>query len=606
MCGILGQIEAREPVDAATFARMLATLAARGPDGSGTRILRQGRVALGHRRLAILDLSPNAAQPMTNEDGTLWLTSNGEIYNFRELRKQLETQGHQFRSASDSEVILHAYEEWGDDCVLQLRGIFAFGLWDDRRERLLIARDRLGVKPLYYWAHAEGLVFASQPRAILEHPRFRREVDARAFQHYLTYRYVPGDLAIWEGMHKLPAAHRLVLDRRSVQRDRYWQVRYTPVIRNGPEAARLVRDKLEEAVRMQLVSDVPVGVFLSGGIDSSTTAAIATRVLERRLPSFTMGFDDEGSDERAYARATSQFLGTLAHEDVLTQQAALGLIPDFVALHDEPFFDHSSLPTLAVSRLARRFGVPVILSGDGADELFAGYHWYEDALTGGTPGWRRLAKRLRRAGADPFAAHLANVSPLGRVAASELLVDARGFDPLQLLRRFDQAAAPRVTRLQLADLQTFLVDDVLLKVDHASMACGVEVRVPFLDHELVELAFSIDSRVLFARGERKALLKRAAASWLPPEIHTSRKKGFSIPLDPWFRHSLGEPAQALLPEGVLVSRGLLRGPAVRDALASQRSQLVWLLLAAELWARHWLEPAGPSLREWFPPAEGAP
>jgi asparagine synthase (glutamine-hydrolysing) len=606
MCGILGQIESERPVDPAAFSRMLATLAARGPDGSGTRILKQGRVALGHRRLAILDLSENAAQPMTNEDGTLWLTYNGEIYNFRELRKELEAEGHRFRSASDSEVILHAYEEWGDDCVLRLRGIFAFGLWDDRRERLLLARDRLGVKPLYYWAHAEGLVFASQPRAILEHPRFRREVDARAFQHYLVYRYVPGELAIWAGMNKLPAAHRLVLDRRGVRRDRYWEPRYQPAVCKAGEAARLVRDKLEESVRMQLVSDVPVGVFLSGGIDSSATAAIATRVLERSIPSFTMGFDDEDADERVYARLTSQFLRTRAHEEVLTRETALRLIPDFVAIHDEPFFDHSSLPTLAVSRLARRSGVPVILSGDGADELFAGYHWYEDPAAVRTPGWRRLARRLRGAGAELFASHLSNVSPLGGVAASDLAGELPGFDPLDLLRRHDQPEAPRVTRLQLADLHTFLVDDVLLKVDHASMACGVEVRVPFLDHELVELAFSIDSRALFAEGERKAVLKRAAASWLPPEILTSRKKGFSIPLDAWFLRSLSGPADALLPDGVLVSHGLLRQPAVRDALASRRGSLLWLLLAAELWARHWLAPGGPPLRELLPSAEAAP
>ena len=606
MCGILGQIESRQPVDAAAFARMLATLAARGPDGSGTRVLRQGRVALGHRRLAILDLSENAAQPMTNEDGSLWLTFNGEIYNFRELRKQLEAQGHRFRSATDSEVILHAYEEWGDDCVLRLRGIFAFGLWDDRRERLLLARDRLGVKPLYYWAHAEGLVFASQPRAILEHPRFRREVDTRALQHYLVYRYVPDDLAIWAGMNKLPAAHRLVLDRRGVRRDCYWEVRYAPVVRNAPEAARLVRDKLEEAVRMQLVSDVPVGVFLSGGIDSSTTAAIATRVLERRLPSFTMGFDDEGSDERAYARATSRFLGTLAHEDVLTGASAVALIPDFIALHDEPFFDHSSLPTLAVSRLARRSGVPVILSGDGADEIFAGYRWYENDPALRTPAWRRLLRRLHGTTPDLLASHLAHVSPLGPYSASELLCEAPSLDPLRLLQRFDDPSAPRVTRMQLADLHTFLVDDVLLKVDHASMACGVEVRVPFLDHELVETAFSIESSVVFAQGERKALLKRAAASWLPPEILTDRKKGFGAPLDAWMRDGLRERASALLRDGVLVSRGLLRREAVASVLDSQLTPATWLLFSAELWARHWLETSGPSLHELFAPEASAP
>jgi asparagine synthase (glutamine-hydrolysing) len=601
MGGILGQIESTRAVDPARFARMLATLEARGPDSSGTQMLRQGLVALGHRRLAILDLSENAAQPMTNEDGTLWLTFNGEIYNFRELRKQLEAQGHRFRSATDSEVILHAYEEWGDDCVLRLRGIFAFGLWDDRRERLLLARDRLGVKPLYYWAHAEGLVFASQPRAILEHPRFRREVDARAFQQYLVYRYVPGDLAIWAGMNKLPAAHRLVLDRRGVRRDRYWEVRYAPVVRNAPEAARLVRDKLEEVVRMQLVSDVPVGVFLSGGIDSSTTAAIATRVLERRLPSFAMGFDDEDPDERDFVRTTGQFFGTLAHEDVLTAAAAVAMIPDFIALHDEPCFDHSSLATLAVSQLARRAGVPVILSGVGADEVFAGHRWYEDDPGARTAAWRRLLPRLRGTTPDPLASHLARMSPVGPLSASELLCEAPSFDPLRLLQRFDDPSAPRVTRLQLADLRTFLVDDVLLKVDHASMACGVEVRVPFLDHELVETVFSIENSVVFAQGERRALLKRAAASWLPPEILMDRKNDSGASLETWLRDGLRERASAPLRDGVLVSRGLLRREAIASVLAAEFTPATWLLFSAELWARHWLEPSSPTLHDLFPP-----
>jgi asparagine synthase (glutamine-hydrolysing) len=599
MCGILGQIETRRPVDPQAFARMLATLAARGPDGEGTRTFQQGRVALGHRRLAILDLSANGAQPMSNEDATLWLSFNGEIYNFRELRKELESAGHAFRSASDSEVILHAYEEWGDDCTQRLRGIFAFGLWDDRRRRLLLARDRLGVKPLYYWAHDEGIVFASQPRAILLHPRFRREVDPEAFQHYLVYRYVPDSLAIFAGMSKMPAAHRLVFEGNGARRERYWEPRYAPVVRDAEEAARLVRAKLEEAVRMQLVSDVPVGLFLSGGIDSSTTAALATRVLERSLASFTIGFDDEASDERGFARRTSELLGTQAHEEVLTLEAAVRMIPDFAALHDEPFFDHSSLPTLAVSRLARRCGVPVILSGDGADELFAGYRWYE---AGGAerPGWRPWLGALRaRISPDLLAAHLARVSPLAGRLPGDLLGPGPPFDPLALLRRFDRPGAPRVTRLQLLDVQTFLVDDVLLKVDHASMACGVEVRVPFLDHELVEAAFSIDARVLFAGGERKALLKRAAAPWLPPDVLCERKKGFSAPLGPWMRGGLRGRAAALLAGGVLVSRGLLRPEGVAAVLARPAIAPVWLLFAAELWARHWLEPSSPSLRELF-------
>jgi asparagine synthase (glutamine-hydrolysing) len=574
---------------------MLATLAARGPDGEGTQALAGGRVALGHRRLSIIDLSEHGAQPMANEDGSVWLSFNGEIYNFRELRKQLELEGHRFRSASDSEVILHAYEEWGDACVERLRGIFAFGLWDERRQRLLLARDRLGVKPLYYWPHDDGIVFASQPRAILAHPRFRRAVDASALQHYLVYRYVPDAACIWSGMAKLPAAHRLGVDRHGLRRERYWQLRYQPRVHDQREAVELVREKLEDAVRAQLVSDVPVGVFLSGGIDSSTTAAIASEIHGSGLPSFTIGFDDPDADERPFARLAARQIGTRVHEQVLSLDAALELVPEFAALHDEPFFDHSSLPTLAVARLARRHDVKVILSGDGADELFAGYRWYEGGDT-----TRSLAFWRRRAPApDPLLRHLRRISPLGGALPEGLVVDAPPFDPLALLRRFDVPDAPRVTRLQLLDVHTFLVDDVLLKVDHASMACGVEVRVPMLDHALVEAAFSIDARLHFAGGERKALLKRAAARWLGPDILSDRKKGFSPPLEAWLSHGLAARAAALLRDGVLVSRGLLRADGVAAIAAEGRPGPLWLLFAAELWARHWLESGGPSLRALF-------
>jgi asparagine synthase (glutamine-hydrolysing) len=604
MCGILGEVYWQGGVDPRGFGRMLATLAARGPDGEGTRGLARGRVALGHRRLAINDLSEAAVQPMPNEDGSLWLSFNGEIYNFRELRKELEQQGHAFRSASDSEVILHAYEEWGDDCLERLRGIFAFGLWDERRERLLLARDRLGVKPLYYWAHEGGLVFASQPRAILAHPRFRRRVDLEALSHYLVYRYVPGEQAIWSGMKKLGPAQRLVLDRRGLQCSRWWELRYAPRLRDAAEAAKEVQERLAEAVRMQLVSDVPVGVFLSGGIDSSVTAAVAAEAQGRALPAFTIGFDDAAVDERRYARRAAERLGLVPHEELLTQRAALALLPDFAALHDEPFYDPSSLPTLAVSRLARRHGVPVVLGGDGADELFAGYRWYEVAAPQPFSPRRWLRARLRGA-PDPVAAHLARVSPLAGRLPAGLVAGAPDCDPSAWLRRLDAPDAPHVTRLQLLDLRSFLVDDVLLKVDHASMACGVEVRVPILDHELVETAFAIESRLLFAAGERKALWKRAAARWLPDEICSSRKQGFSAPLDTWMRQGLRERAQALVRRGVLVESGLLHAEGVDALLAAGGTAPLWLLFAAELWARHWLEPASPPLRELFPAEDAA-
>ncbi len=595
MCGILGQIETREPVDRAAFARMLATLAARGPDGEGTRIFCEGHVALGHRRLAIHDLSAQAAQPMPNEDASLWLCFNGEIYNFRELRKELESRGHRFRSQADSEVILHAYEEWGDDCVLRLRGIFAFGLWDDRRERLLLARDRLGVKPLYLWPHAGGLVFASQPRAILEHPRFRREVDAEAFAHYLAYRYVPGELAIWAGMQKLGAAQRLVWERGSLRRERYWQLHCAPSVQRADEAVELVRSKLEEALRLQLTSDVPLGVFLSGGIDSSAVAALASRALGRPIPSFTIGFDDPAADERPFARIASAAFGTQPHEQALSRDAARALLPAVAAAYDEPFFDPSSLPSLAVARLARAERVPVVLSGDGGDELFAGYRWYEPPARERAIGWRLAPRWLRDPQREFLARHFARVSPLGPRGVPELLAATPGFDPLAFLRRLDRPGLPRVTRLQLLDLQSFLVDDVLLKVDHASMASGVEVRVPLLDHELVEAVFSIESSLLFAGGERKALFKRAAASWLPRELLTPRKQGFGLPLAGWLRGGLRAEIAAALSDSVLVARGLVPAHAVARVLGGSALPPLWLLFAAELWARHWLEPAAPPL-----------
>ncbi len=587
MCGILGQLERGARIEPEAFAAMLATLAPRGPDGKGVRRLDAGRVTLGHRRLAIIDLSEAAAQPIANEDESVWLTFNGEIYNFRELRAELEAAGHQFRSRSDSEVIVHAYEEWGDALVSRLRGIFAFGLWDQRQRRLLLARDRLGVKPLYYWSHPGGLVFASQPRAILAHPEFRPQLDLFAFQHYLAYRYVPHDLAIYAGMAKLPAAHVLVAEERGVLLQRYWEARYDPLVRDPREARDLIRLRLEDAVRSQLVADVPVGLFLSGGIDSSTLGAVAAAASAERLASFTIGFEEPEFDERVHARRAARRIGSDPYEEVLSLERAAELLPDFVAAYDEPFFDHSGLPTLAVSRLARRHGRVVVLAGDGADEVFAGYRWYERVPDPRSASLSELL--LRRGTPRPLETHFERVGLLDGPRQAGLLCDAPDFDALALWRAHFRDGLPAVTALQLLDLQTFLVDDVLLKVDHASMASGVEVRVPFLDHELVEAAFQIDAGIVFEGAERKALLKRVARSWLPPEILTARKKGFSAPLGAWMQHGLRELARRLLPDGSLVGRGIFRADALAAFAAEARPKEVWLLLAAELWSRHWLD-----------------
>ncbi len=591
MCGILGQIERERPVELRAFERMLETLASRGPDGSGVSLLDRRRVALGHQRLSILDLSEAASQPMPNEDATVWLVFNGEIYNYRALREELERAGHRFESAGDSEVIVHAYEEWGDACVRRLRGIFAFGIWDEARRRLLLARDPLGVKPLYTWRSHDRLVFASQPRAILEHPEFRREVDLEALQHYLAYRYVPGALAIFEGMDKLPAGHLLVAEGDRVRTERYWQAHPRTEIRDPREAEGLVREKLEESVHLQLASDVPVGLLLSGGIDSSSIGAVAARALGPGLPCFTIGFEDPSWDERPYARLAAEALGGRMHEEVLGLDDAIALIPTFAEIYDEPFFDHSGLPSFAVSSLCRRHEVPVVLAGDGGDELFAGYNWYDRFLGWPRPLWpRRVLDRLRgRDEPDPLATYFELLGHLDGATQRALLPGAGPFDHLAHFRKFYRPDLPAITALQWLDLQTFLVDDVLTKLDRASMRCGVEARVPLLDPELVELAFRIDHSVVFADGERKALLKRAVADWLPGEILSHRKKGFSIPLGAWMQRGLHDIADRLVTRGSLVSRGVFGERGAADLLAKRHARTTWLLLAAELWARRWLD-----------------
>ena len=586
MCGILGQFRGEGQVDTDAFEQMLATLRNRGPDGEGSEVLDGGRVALGHTRLAIIDLSDAARQPLPNEDQTVWAVVNGEIYNYRELREELIAAGHRFRSTCDSEVVVHAYEDWGDACVDRFRGIFAFGVWDGARRRLFLARDRLGVKPLYYWAANSQFAFASQPRALLADPRFRRDIDFPALQHYLAYRYVPGSMAIYAGMHKLPAAHRLSFEEGRTRVERYWAPSCATKIRDPDTAVERVRDAIAEAVELELVSDVPVGVFLSGGIDSSTVAALMARV-QKPPPSFTLGFDEASSDEREYARLAANAIGCQPHEDVMTLEDALAAIPTFIGVYDEPFFDQSGLPTHRVSALARSRNVKVILAGDGGDELFAGYRWYDEFLS--RRGRRFARLRAKLLGESSAGAYFDLMGYLDGPAQKKLLVAGSGFDHLALFRGLFREDLPPITALQWLDLHTFLVDDILTKVDHASMANGVEVRVPLLDYRVVETAFSISSDVIYARGERKALLKRAAAPWIPAEILTARKKGFSVPLRAWMKRGLQARASELVRDGSLVGRGVFRADGAEAILARQSPRLTWLLLVAELWARHWIE-----------------
>lgn len=608
MCGILGVVQREPELTVEQLTRMLDTLSHRGPDGSGVRSLDDGRVLLGHRRLAIIDLSRAGSQPMSNEDGTVWITFNGEIYNYRELRKELLNLGHRFHSESDTEVIAHGWEQWGRRCVERLRGIFAFGVWDARTRELFLARDHLGVKPLYYSQYSGRFTFASQPRAILADESFRRDIDATGLRDYFAFGYVPRERCAFAGMHKLPAGHWLHLKDGRAEVREYWRLEYKPVRASFREASDDLRERLIEAVKTQLVSDVPIGCFLSGGIDSSILVALASPKVPLRT--FTIGFDDSSSDERAYARRVADLFGTTHYEKVLARPQVEGALCEIAEHYDEPFDPNGPMPLLEIARLARHNSTVVVLGGDGADELFAGYLRYEDfdrpkrwSEGYGQKLWR-WARRMGLAACrdlssgdlERFFRYEGALSDReqGGLLSAAFTNQATG-DSLETLRPYFQSGQPALLTAQLADMNHYLVDHVLCKVDRAAMAHGVEVRVPFLDTELVQAAFSVPAALNYARGERKALLKRAARPLLGPEILTARKKGFSSPLAKWLDAELLAWGGRLINGGALVGRGVVR-PDWEDGLqAAKRAnawtglRAWWLIVAAELWCRRWIE-----------------
>lgn len=601
MCGIAGVYSARQPVDLNIFKAMVDTLASRGPDGSGVKILAEGRLCLGHRRLSIIDLSEAGSQPMSNEDSSAWLTYNGEIYNYIALRKELESCGHKFRSHSDSETIIHSYEQWGTACVHRFRGIFAFAIYDCRERSLFMARDHVGVKPLYYYRDSQKFVFASQPRAILASEGFHAKIEKNSFSLFLAYGNIPGEYSIYENIHKLLPGHWLILKDGIITIHKYWELNYLPIIKDAREAEKVIFDKVSECVRIQTISDVPIGTLLSGGIDSTIITSIVSNNRNERLSAFTLGFDERDSDEREYARYIADYYGTKHYESVLNYSNACKLLPNIVEAYDEPFHFNGLFPFYALSRLVENTGRKVVLGGDGGDELFAGYLWYDQfnsffdskrprsflEILLSNFGFNKLDNQTSPIeiyfGYNGFFGQKAQESILGGAVprpTSEL------YSPLSKHWRPD---LPPVLAGQLLDFNCFLVDHCLTKVDRASMACGVEVRVPFLDFQLVELVFSIDHNVIFQQGERKALLKRALSHCLPPAMDTTRKKGFSSPLNIWLNNGFAKAGRNLLLNGSLSSRELINSDAIRTGYSEMNSGNQLLLISAELWCRRWME-----------------
>lgn len=584
MCGIVGQIERRGIVDPAHLVVLRDTLEHRGPDDAGSWVAADGRAGLGHRRLSFLDLSAAGRQPMPSEDERFWLTLNGEIYNHRELRRELEARGHRFRSTCDAEVVLHGYEEWGAEVLGRLQGMFAFGLWDDRDKELFLARDRFGIKPLYYFANGDRLLFASEAKALLAHPAIPREVDWSAVCDYLVYRYVPSPKCIWKGLAKLPPACCLRLDRDgAVSVREYWTL--PPGGRQLPfeDAVAAVDAHLESAVRRHLESDVALGSFLSGGYDSSALVLYLDRI-GYRAETFAVGFEDWPESEHRYAEQVARQFG-LDHYTRMLGAESLALAHRLAWTYDEPLGDISTVPTFAVSHLAAR-RVKAVLSGEGADEIFCGYTWQRDFMA--TIG--------ARAAGDPSTDDLVTFYA-GAMAMGSFDRDRLGGllhpdlhphlpeDPWWFYRRLVRPELAPLARLQWLDIRAFMGELVLTKVDRASMAHSLEVRVPFLDPALVELVFGFDAEVIFHPGQQKALLRANLEGKLPAAILQRTKQGFVGP-DSYYQNTAWY--SALLGDSRLVRDGVLQGPAVATLLAAADHWRLWKVAVLELWYREWL------------------
>jgi asparagine synthase (glutamine-hydrolysing) len=617
MCGIAGIVSLDgRTVDPSDVRIMCSVLTHRGPDDEGLFV--GSGAALGMRRLSIIDLE-TGSQPLVNEDRTIWAVCNGEIYNHEELRFDLERRGHVFATRSDAETIVHLYEELGPGCVDRLRGMFALAVWDDRRRELLLARDRLGIKPLYYAVAGGRLLFASELKAILARPEVERRLSWQAIGHLFTFQTTPARQSIVEGVLKLEPAHLLLASAGgSVRTRRYWQVRFEPDgASSEPELTERLHGLLEESVRLHLASDVPLGAFLSGGVDSSAVVATMARVSPGRVRTFSVGFDDRDYDELAHARAVARSFGTEHHEVIVTPDA-LDVVDDLAWHLDEPFGDSSAIPTFMVSRLASR-SVKVVLSGDGGDELFAGYDKYVvegrekrvEHLFGPVRGilgltaalWPRAARgrNLLRHFSLHGPARYLDASILFRLEDQERLFRPEAFALVSAHDPGRGAAAHLrgtsghwLSALQSLDLAGYLPLDILTKVDRMSMAHGLETRVPLLDHRLVEFAATLPPGLVLRDGVTKSIFKRALHGLLPDAILERRKQGFAVPLGRWFRGRLEPFVRDLLLSERCRRRGLFNERFI-DALLARHARgrdldaAIWTLISFELWCRTFLD-----------------
>jgi asparagine synthase (glutamine-hydrolysing) len=627
MCGIVGIVHRDEsPVDAGLLGRMNEAIHHRGPDEEGTYL--RGRAGMAMRRLAIIDLA-GGQQPISNEDGTAWIVFNGEIYNYRELKEQLEKLGHRFRTDCDTEAIVHAYEQYGADCPKYLRGMFAFAIWDERKGELLLARDRVGKKPLLYSKVNGKLVFGSEFQALLLHPEVGRDVDREAIHHYLSFMCVPAPLTAYRQIRKLEPGHTLRFTRDGeIEIERYWQPDFSKKIKiDEEEAGERVVEILRDAVRVRLMSEVPLGAFLSGGIDSSTVVALMSEVSTSPVKTFSIGFEEQDFSELHHARRIAEHVGA-EHHEFIVRPDALEVLPTLVEHYGEPYADSSAIPTYYVARETRRH-VTVALNGDGGDESFAGYERYAAMRLSERyrklPGVlrervirqavnllpsselrrgriRSLKRFLQSASLPPVERYLRWVSVLDTAAKRDLYTDefrreTEDQDVRQLLAPWFARAngAGVVDASLLTDTMTYLPNDLLVKVDIASMAVSLEARSPFLDHHVIEFAASLPEKLKLRGLTTKYLLKRALKKLLPSENLTRRKMGFGVPVGHWFRGEM----QPFLREQLLSEKSARRGylrPEVVKRMVEEHTEgrrdythQLWTLLMLELWFQRFID-----------------
>ena len=653
MCGICGEADFnKRRIRMEILQRMCDVLEHRGPDDEGMVLIKGDlhseiapsrgvpawldgpEVGLGHRRLSIIDLSTAAHQPMCNEDGRIWIVFNGEIYNFQEIRERLVKKGHVFKSKSDTEVILHAYEEWGVECLGLFRGMFAFGIWDSNLQRLFIARDRLGKKPLVYFQQNDHFAFASEIKALLQISNVERKVNDIAIHHYLTYQYVPSPDTIFEGIKKLPPAHYLLYHRDgSLKVERYWKLNFNAGSYNHIDVKELedrIRTELNESVKLRLISDVPLGAFLSGGVDSSLIVGIMAKLSGNPVKTFSIGFEEKEFDELSYARLVSQHFGTDHHEFVVKPNA-IEILPKLVWYYNEPFGDSSAIPTYYVSKMTRDH-VKVVLTGDAGDENFAGYPRY---LRSKYVSWfTRLPEKVQRSLLPAFLRILSQSpwrrktlnrladfmemlsSHQGRNYAEQIKIfnqkekddvysedfsrQVKGTDPLDyLIKKYEDGDTDDpLEKLLYLDMTTYLPEDLLVKMDIATMANSLEARVPFLDHQFIEEVAGIPSHLKLKGSTTKFILKKAFSDFLPEAILKRRKMGFGVPISRWFRNELKKYVYEILLDPRTLNRGYFKREGIEHLLNDHielrydHSARIWALLVLEMWFRIFVDKEG--------------